>query len=278
MMPLQGKVAFITGAARGIRRAAAEELARQGASVALLDIADDSGAGMAISGYKLASTKELDEAVATVKAIGAKAIGIRADVRNLDQMKRAAVQVASQLGSIDTVVANAGIVAWTSIEDATEKQWRDVVDVNINGVANTVWAILPYLKKSTSGRIITLSSIGGRMGVTRNGAYATTKWAVVGLTKSLALELGKYNITVNAVAPTAVNTDMYRSEGQRKSTHMHRAEEQDEAMLGYHSLNIPALQPKDIAQSITFLSSEGAKFISEVVLDVAAGGNARYTA
>ncbi len=233
---------------------------------------------MAISGYKLASTKELDEAVATVKAIGAKAIGIRADVRNLDQMKRAAVQVASQLGSIDTVVANAGIVAWTSIEDATEKQWRDVVDVNINGVANTVWAILPYLKKSTSGRIITLSSIGGRMGVTRNGAYATTKWAVVGLTKSLALELGKYNITVNAVAPTAVNTDMYRSEGQRKSTHMHRAEEQDEAMLGYHSLNIPALQPKDIAQSITFLSSEGAKFISEVVLDVAAEGNARYTA
>jgi NAD(P)-dependent dehydrogenase (short-subunit alcohol dehydrogenase family) len=277
-LPLHGKVAFITGAARDIGRATALELSRQGASIALLDIADATGAGMAISGYKLSSSKELDESLIALKATGAKAISVRADVRNLEELKNAAKQVAGQLGGIDIVVANAGIVAWTTIEKSTEKQWKDVIDVNINGVVNTIWATLPYLKKSTSGRIITLSSISGRMGVIGNGAYSTTKWAVVGLTKSLALELGKYNITVNAVAPTAVNTPMYQSEGQRRSTNMRGSDEQDKAMLGYHSLQIPALQAEDIAQSIAFLSSEGAKFISGVVLDVAAGGNAHYTA
>ncbi len=185
-LPMQGKVVLITGAARGIGRAAALGFAQQGAAVALLDIADATGAGMAINGYRLASNRELEEAVAAVKAIGGKALGIQADVRDLEALQQAAHQVAAELGGIDVVVANAGVVAWTSIEGATQKQWKDVVDVNINGVVNTIWATLPHLKKRKSGSIITVSSIGGRMGVTGNGAYSTTKWAVVGLTKSLA--------------------------------------------------------------------------------------------
>lgn len=274
---LKGRVALVTGAARGIGFAAALELAKQGANIALLDIADEIGAGMAIKGYRLSSEAELNEAVNKIKATGVKAIGIKADVRNLAQMKMAASKIENEFGGIDIVVANAGIVAWAKIIDSTEKQWKDVFDVNTNGVINTIWAALPSLKKSKSGRIITLSSIGGRMGVLGNGAYSPTKWAVIGLTKSLALELGEFSITVNAVAPTAVNTPMYRSEGQIKSTGMNSEEDQNKAMLGYHSLPTPALDPRDIADAIVFLASDNAKFISGLVMDVAAGGNAHYT-
>jgi NAD(P)-dependent dehydrogenase (short-subunit alcohol dehydrogenase family) len=116
------------------------------------------------------------------------------------------------------------------------------------------------------------------MGVVGNGAYSTTKWGVIGLTKSLALELGSYNITVNAVAPTAVNTPMYRSEGQIKSTGMSSRADQDKAMLGYHSLPVPAVEPEDIAATIGFLATDAARYISGTVVDVAAGGNAHYSA
>jgi NAD(P)-dependent dehydrogenase (short-subunit alcohol dehydrogenase family) len=101
---------------------------------------------------------------------------------------------------------------------------------------------------------------------------------VIGLAKTLALELGKYHITVNAVAPTAVNTPLYRSEGQYRSTGMHSFAEQDKAQQGYHALPTPALDPVDIAQSIAFLASDAARYISGVCLDVAAGGNAHYSA
>lgn len=275
---LKGKVALVTGAARGIGLATAKELASMGAYIALLDIADEKGAGMAIDGYHLSSQTQLNKAVQTITSFGVKAMGLKTDVRSLPQMKESSHLAAKELGGIDIVVANAGIVAWSRIEDATEKQWKDVVDVNLHGVANTVWATLPYLKKSSHARIITLSSIGGRMGVVGNGAYSPTKWAVIGLTKSLALELGKYHITVNAVAPTAVNTPMYRSQGQIKSTYMQSENDQDKAMIGYHSLPTPALNPEDIAQAIGFLASDKAKYISGMVMDVAAGGNAHYSA
>ncbi|HEU4471367.1 MAG TPA: SDR family NAD(P)-dependent oxidoreductase [Flavisolibacter sp.] len=274
----KGKTAFITGAARGIGLATALELARLGANIALVDIADRSGAGMAIDGYRLSGQEDLDAALRQVQALGVKAMAIRADVRDLSAMKVGARQAALELGGIDIVVANAGIVAWSTIEGSGEKQWKDVIDVNINGVVNTVWATIGELKKSKAGRIITLSSIGGRMGVVGNGAYSTTKWAVIGLTKSLALELGKYGITVNAVAPTAVNTPMYRSEGQVRSTGMSSASDQDKAMLGYHALGVPAVEPEDIAAAIAYLASEGARYVSGLVLDVAAGGNAHYSA
>jgi NAD(P)-dependent dehydrogenase (short-subunit alcohol dehydrogenase family) len=153
---LKGRVAFVTGAARGIGFATAIHFAKQGANVALIDIADEAGAGMAIKGYQLSSQADLNKAVGVVKSIGVKAIAIRVDVRDLDGMKKAAQRTISELGGLDIVVANAGIVAWHKIEDSTEKQWKDVVDVNLTGVANTVWATLPHLKKSKAGRIVTV--------------------------------------------------------------------------------------------------------------------------
>lgn len=273
---LNGKTALITGAARGIGLAIAVDLAKQGTNIALVDIADPTG-GMAISGYRLANDAELNTAANEIRRLGVKAIKIKADVRDLNAMKSAVTRTIQELGSLDIVVANAGIAAWSPFEEMKENQWKDVIDVNLTGVANTIWAAIPQMKKQQSGSIITLTSIGGRQGVPGVANYAATKWGVIGLTKTLSLELGKYNIRVNAIAPTAVNTPLYRSEGQYKSTGMNSFEDQDKAMLGYHALPTPALDPVDIAQSATFLASDNARFVSGMVMDVAAGGNAHYT-
>lgn len=276
-LPLAGKVALVTGAARGIGRATAIELARQGADIALLDIANPNGVKN-ISGYRLANRQELNEAVQLVTAEGRKAMPIVADVRDLDAMKAAAKTIVDRLGSIDILVANAGIAIWSPFDRMKPAQWQNVIDVNLTGVANSMWAVIPQMQQQKSGNIITVTSIGGRMGVAGVANYSATKWGVIGLTKSAALELGKDNITVNAVAPTAVNTPLYRSEGQYRSTGMNSFAEQDRAMLGYHSLPVPAVEPEDIARAIGFLASSEARYISGTVLDVAAGGNARYTA
>ncbi len=273
---LRGKVALVTGAARGIGRATAEELARQGAHVALLDIADPKGVKHMHS-YQLATERELDQAVAAVKATGCKALKLKADVRDLAGLQRATQETVHQLGRLDIMVANAGIAIWSPFEQMQPGQWQDVLDVNLTGTANAAWAAIPHLKQR-GGRIIMLSSIGGRQGVPGVANYAATRWGVIGLAKTLALELGKYHITVNALAPTAVNTPLYRSEGQYRSTGMHSFAEQDKAQQGYHALPTPALDPIDIAQSIAFLASDAAKYISGVCLDVAAGGNAHYSA
>ncbi|MBD2074614.1 SDR family NAD(P)-dependent oxidoreductase [Phormidium sp. FACHB-592] len=164
----------MTGAARGIGRAIAVDFARNGADVALLDIADPTG-GMAISGYRLANESELDEAVTAVQAQGVKALKLKVDVRNYIAMKEAASRITRELGGLDVAVANAGICIWTTVESSKEQQWREVVDVNVNGVFNTIQAAIPHLKARSGGQIITLSSVGGRQGVVRNGAYGTTK-------------------------------------------------------------------------------------------------------
>lgn len=123
-----------------------------------------------------------------------------------------------------------------------------------------------------------LSSVGGRQGVPGVANYVATRWGVIGLVKTVALELGKYNITVNAVNPTAVNTPLYRSQGQEHSTGVDSPQAQDAQTLQNHALPIPALNPEDIADGIVFLASDEAKYISGIALDIAAGGNARYTA
>jgi NAD(P)-dependent dehydrogenase (short-subunit alcohol dehydrogenase family) len=276
-LPLAGKVAFVTGAARGIGRAISEIFAMNGANVAMLDIADPSLLN-STEGYRVADMDEFNAAVASVKQYGTKVLQIQVDVRDLAAMRSAAERTNRELGGIDIVVANAGYVAWHSFEDGTPEHWKDVVDVNVHGVFNTAKATIPFLKQR-GGRIINMSSVGGRAGFAGNGAYTSTKWAVIGMTKQAAQELGQYNITVNAIAPGAVNTPMYRSEGQMRSMGVSSQEEQDALINPVSPLgNAGAIQPEDIAQTALFLASDTAKTISGTTIDNALGFNASYTA
>ncbi|BAU14789.1 putative 2-keto-3-deoxygluconate dehydrogenase [Leptolyngbya sp. NIES-3755] len=275
---LAGKTAFITGAARGIGRSIAELFAANGANVAMLDIADPAKLN-STQGYRVSNMTEFDQAVASVQQYGTKVLKIQADVRNLAAMQSAAERTNRELGGIDIVVANAGYVAWHSFEDGTPEQWQDVIDVNVHGVFNTAKATIPFLKQRGGGRIINLSSVGGRAGFAGNGAYTSSKWAVIGMTKQAAQELGKYNIAVNAIAPGAVNTPMYRSQGQMRSMGVSTPEEQDKLIEPISPLGkAGAIEPEDVAQTALFLASEASKTISGTTIDNAMGFNASYTA
>nr|WP_242067404.1 SDR family NAD(P)-dependent oxidoreductase [Leptolyngbya sp. FACHB-711] len=277
-LPLTGKVAFVTGAARGIGRAISEVFAMNGADVAMLDIADPSRLNSS-RGYRVANLDEFSAAVASVKQYGTKVLQIQVDVRDLAAMQSAAERTNRELGGIDVVVANAGYVAWHSFEDGTPQLWHDVFDVNVHGVFNTAKAAVPFLKQRGGGRIINMASVGGRAGFAGNGAYTSTKWAVIGMTKQAAQELGQYNITVNAIAPGAVNTAMYRSEGQMRSMGVSTPEQQDALINPVSPLgSAGAIEPEDIAQTALFLASNAAKTISGTTIDNALGFNASYTA
>ncbi len=277
MAKLKGKVALITGAARGIGRATAVAMAREGADIALVDIASPKGVKN-IHGYRLANRSELAEAASLVEKEKRNAIQIVADVRDLEAMNQAAERTLRELGGLDILVASAGIVIGSPFEQMKPGQWTDVIDVNLTGMANSMWAVLPQMKKQKSGRIIVLASAAGRQGISGLANYVATKWGAIGLVKSVALELGKYNITVNAVSPTVVNTPLHRSEAGEQILGVDSPQEQDARTLLIHALPIPALNPEDIADGILFLASNKAQYISGIALDIAAGSNARYTA
>jgi NAD(P)-dependent dehydrogenase (short-subunit alcohol dehydrogenase family) len=277
--PFAGKVALVTGAARGIGRAIAENYARLGANVGLIDIANPDALKRR-PGFRVANDAEFEAAAVAVRAHGTRVVAIKADVRDLAAMRQATDRIATELGGLDFVVANAGFVCWHSNERGAEQDFIDVVDVNIHGVWKTVQSAIPHLKRRGGGRIITLASIGGRAGFPGNGIYTATKWAVIGLTKQMAIEFGPANIAVNAVSPGPVNTPMYRSEGQMQAMGgMTSAAQQDTALNPMLPLgDKPALEPQDIADTVMFLSSEQAKCISGAAIDVALGFNANYTA
>ena len=274
---LEGKVALVTGAARGIGRSIAEEYACHGASIVMLDVAEPS-AVPPVEGFRIANGEEFDAAFEAVRAINPNTLQIRGDVRSEGDLDSAVSQAISRFGGLDIAVANAGYVRWHGFADGRELDWKSVLDINVWGVANTFRAATPALRQRGGGRLISISSIGGRQGVPGNGAYTSSKWAVIGLTKQAAIELGPDNITVNAIAPGPVDTPMYRSEGQIASMGVTTTEEQDAVINPMLPVgDRPALAPVDIANTAVFLAGEAGASISGVSLDVALGYNAFYT-
>jgi NAD(P)-dependent dehydrogenase (short-subunit alcohol dehydrogenase family) len=266
--PLAGKAALVTGAARGIGRAAAVELARQGADVALLDIAEPD-AIPELRGYRLASRAELEEAARLVRAGGVRALPLVADVRDWEATRRAAERAAREFGGrLDVVVANAGIAIDGRLARHEPAAWKAMLDVNLTGTLHTVQAALPALRRP-GGRIVLVTSVQARAGSAASGGYAATKWGMTGLMKSLAQELGPEGITVNAVAPTAVDTPMI-GRATEKGGRAHPC-----ASHSGHALPVEVLEPKEIATAIAFLAGPGAGFVSGTTLDVNAGTSAR---
>lgn len=268
--PLAGKVALVTGAARGIGRAIAVELAREGADVAILDIATPRGV-QGVNDYPLASREDLDETERRVRAEGVRALPIVADVRDLERMTGAARRIGAELGGLDIVCANAGVNRATdNLEVWDQNTLEPIMAVNVGGVANTVKAALPVMTQRPGGRVIITSSIAGRRG-SSGLSYSASKWAVTGLMKSLAQELGKQGITVNAVAPSGTDTDMFfrgfTGTGSREEVAARTLRDSPLAGVG-------VLEPKDIADAVVFLAGPRGGRISGATIDVNAGRSA----
>ncbi len=275
--PLKGRTALISGAARGIGLAMAVRLAQDGANIAMLDIASPYALSDIIS-YPLSSKQDLEQAVNLVKQQGVKAIPLIADVRDRAQMLSATNRAAQILGGIDIVIANAGISNGTGFENESDKIFKGIMDVNVAGVANTIHPAVPYLEKSKfGGKVIAISSVAGRRGVSQLASYSASKWAVIGLVKSLALDLGDKNITVNAIAPTAVKTVMWHGEKSSDAMKNLSNAAMELFVKSYHSLPTGSIHPEEIANAAAFLVSDNARYISGTTLDVNAGWSGQMT-
>lgn len=268
--PLAGGVALVTGAGRGIGRAIAHGLAEAGADVACLDIC----APIAGHPYPMSGEAELRETVRLVTDTGRRAHFLKADIRDYAALQRAVTETEQTLGPITILVANAGIDRETNIIDAPgdEAAWRDITEVNILGTANTLRAVLPGMAERGAGSVIATASTFGRSGAGGNPSYGMSKWAIVGLVKSTALQAAPKGVRVNAIAPTGVKTGI---RGEWAPDALAAANEFFKTQ--YHPMGVGLLAPEDIAGAAVFLASDASHFVNGAVIDVTAGASARYT-
>ncbi len=251
MTSLTGKVALVTGGARGIGRAICEALAEAGAQVAVADL------------------NEAD-ATSTAQAIGG--IAIAMDVTNFDAISRGVQQVEDTLGGIDILVNNAGIFNMASIDKITVDDYRRQYDVNVGGTIFACQAVVPSMKKRGGGAIINFSSQAGRRGEPNITIYCSTKAAVISVTQSLAMELADDNIRVNAIAPGVVDTPMWDVVDAQFAKYENKPLGQKKREVGAAVPLGRMGDPKDIADPVVFLASDAARYITAQTLNVD-GGN-----
>lgn len=242
MKMLEGKVALVTGASRGIGRAIAMELAKQGAKVA----------------FTYLSSVEKGQALeAELIALGTQAKGYRSDASKYDEAEKLVADVLADLGGLDVVVNNAGITQDGLLMRMTEEQWDKVIEVNLKSVFNLTKAATKPMMKARSGSIINLSSVVGVRGNAGQSNYAASKAGIIGFSKSVAIELGSRNIRCNVIAPGFIETEM--------TGHL------DEKVLSEWAAAIPmkrAGKAEEIASVVTFLASDMSSYISGQVLEV----------
>ena len=271
---VDGKVALVTGAGRGQGRSHALRLAAEGADVIAVDVAANS---VETISYALASEAELDETVKQIESMGRRAVRAVADVRSLSELQQAADAGLSELGKIDIVCANAGIGSWAVAWEMTEQQWKDMIDINLTGVFNTVRATLPSMvERGKGGSVVLTSSTAGLRAYANTAHYTAAKHGVIGLMKVLAQEAGPHRIRVNAVCPTTVRTPLVINDSTFElfAPHLENPTE-DDVREPFEGLNIlPGvawLEPGDVSDAVLFLCSDAAKFITGVALPIDAG-------
>jgi SDR family mycofactocin-dependent oxidoreductase len=276
--PFEGRVAVITGGARGQGRSHAVEFARLGADIAICDLCHDLGS----VGYPLATPDDLAETVRLVEAQGRRCVSSVTDVRDLESTLAFVEEARAVLGSTDILVANAGVSSLGSISTMTAAEWSETIDTNLTGVFNAMRAVAPHMRRQRWGRIIGISSMMGRSSNPGIAAYVASKWGVIGLVKSVAFELAHFGVTVNAIAPGNVSTPMIHNDTlyglMRPDLDHPTRDDVAPGMAALHVQPVPWIEPEEITAVVVFLASEAARHITGSVIDVDAGASARFTA
>ncbi|SPM33688.1 NAD(P)-dependent dehydrogenase, short-chain alcohol dehydrogenase family, partial [Mycobacterium rhizamassiliense] len=271
---VQGKVAFITGAARGQGRSHAVRLAEEGADIIAVDVCGPVSSNRQI---EPATPKDLAETADLVKRLNRRIVTAEVDVRDYGALKNAVDSGVEQLGGLDVIVANAGIGnGGQTLARTSEADWTDMIDVNLSGVWKTVKAAVPHLiSQGRGGSIILTSSVGGLKAYPHTGHYIAAKHGVVGLMRTFAVELGAHSIRVNSVHPTNVNTPLFMNEGTMKlfRPDLESPGPDDLAVAAQfmHVLPVGWVEAIDISNAVLFLASDEARYVTGLTMTVDAG-------
>jgi (+)-trans-carveol dehydrogenase len=269
---VDGKVALITGAARGQGRSHAVRLAEEGADIIAIDACSD----LDTVDYPLASADDLATTAKLVEAAGRRAVTLQADVRDLAGLTAAVDRGVAELGRLDIVVANAGILSNGPAHELSEDAWQQMIDVNLSGVWRTCRAAIPHLiAGGRGGSIVLVSSVAGLRSYAGVAHYVAAKHGVVGLMKTLAQELAEHRIRVNTVNPTQVDTDMIQNDSMYRlfCPDLEHPTRQDFAAASAATILLPIdwVEPIDVSQAVLFLASDEARYITGIALPVDGG-------
>jgi len=258
---LEGKVAFITGAAHGQGRATALALAGEGVHIAAFDIAQT----LKYPGYELGSENDMQSLKKECELHGVTCFVFTGDVRVDDDIEKAVAKTQQELKTIDILFNNAGICAYGLAHELTEQEWDAMLDINLKGAWLVARRIIPLMINQKSGVIINNSSIAGLRGMNRLSHYAASKWGLTGLTKSWAIELAPHNIRVVSIHPTGVNTPMNDGLAELEGLTPKEVAERSAGNL----INVPWVEAEDVANAVVFLASDKSRFVtgSQFVLD-----------
>jgi SDR family mycofactocin-dependent oxidoreductase len=274
MEQLQGEVAFVTGGARGQGRSHVLALAKAGADIATCDIAAD----IDTVPYSLATAADLAETQALVEGLGRRCLTFTADVRDTAQLQDGVDRTIGEYGKIDICVANAGICGFGKFWEITDSMWDDMIGTDLTGVFKTLRAVVPHMIERGEGRIVAISSMGGKMGNPNLAHYVAAKWGVIGLVKTLALEVAESGITVNAICPATVNTGMVHNPAMYElfcpDLDNPTIDQVRPLYQQMSPMRVPWVEVSDISDAVLFLASPASKFISGSTIDISTGGSA----
>jgi SDR family mycofactocin-dependent oxidoreductase len=274
---VEGKVALITGAARGQGRSHAVRLAEEGAQIVAVDICTD----FDTVPYPGATSEDLATTTKMVEDLDRRVISRQADVRDSSALRAVVDEAVAEFGHIDIVCANAGIASFAPSWELTDETWHEMIDVNLTGVWKTAKAVIPHLiERGQGGSVIITSSTAGLVGFGNLAHYTAAKHGVVGLMKVLAIELAPHSIRVNTVHPTTVDTPMIDNPAVRQlfvpSVENPSRDDASTMMKAMNALPIPWVEPADISNAVLFLASDESRYITGAQLPVEAGGTMPY--
>ncbi|RAX15134.1 SDR family mycofactocin-dependent oxidoreductase [Pseudarthrobacter sp. AG30] len=268
---VSGKVALVTGAARGQGRSHAIRLAEEGADIIAVDICKD----IETVPYAGSTRADLDETVAAVEGLGRKIVAFEGDVRDADGLKKLVDEGVEALGRLDIVSANAGVMTFGTGADTSDELWDVSYEINLKGVYHTLKAAYPHLRDAGGGSIIITSSSSALLGLGNLNHYAAAKGGLISMARTLANEWASDSIRINSICPTAVRTDMVTNEATYKVFRPDLPNPtMDDCMDGFYSLNllpVAFLEPRDVSNAVLWLASDEARYITGVVLPVDAG-------